>query len=300
MNQRMITDFYNENRKYLFPNRKYSEEEIIRQLSSAPPSFFQMTNRIRFSSPLCSRIVAAVLGPIGVDRFLLGDVALGILKLFTVGGCYVLWIADAITAPKRCCTRNCEALFDAINRARLLESTPYVAPQPIPRPAPQPIPRPAPQPIPRPAPQPTPQPAPQPAPHSYVSHETVFLSYSHKDKDRLLPLFTALKNSGLSVWYDEGIRAGAEWEEEIVEHLAKSTGFLFFVSENSLRSQNCRDELYQARKRDKRFINILVDDVDFSKKEFEWFDFRYSRYQQIPAYGLPLNEILEKIHNGLR
>ncbi len=280
MKQMMVTEFYNRNRKYLFPNNKYSEGEIINQLSLAPQSFFAKSNRIHFSSPLCCRILSAVSGMFGLDRFLIGDIALGLLKFFTAGGFYVLWISDTITAYKRCRKRNCEKLFEAINKARLLENAPYVAPQPIPRPTPQPI--------------------PQPTPQSYVSHETVFLSYSHKDKDRLMPMFAALKNSGLSVWYDEGIRAGAEWEEEIVEHLAKSTGFLFFVSENSLRSQNCRDELYQARKRDKRFINILVDDVDFSKKEFEWFDFRYSRYQQIPAYGLPLNEVLEKIHNGLR
>ncbi|MHA0273095.1 TM2 domain-containing protein [Mycoplasma sp. 48589B] len=38
------------------------------------------------------------LGEFGIDRFYGGRIGLGLLKLFTVGGCGVLWIIDVILA----------------------------------------------------------------------------------------------------------------------------------------------------------------------------------------------------------
>ncbi|MBA2481034.1 MAG: TM2 domain-containing protein [Planctomycetes bacterium] len=41
-------------------------------------------------------LLSAFLGHLGIDRFYLGHIVLGILKLVTFGGCGVWWLVDLI------------------------------------------------------------------------------------------------------------------------------------------------------------------------------------------------------------
>ncbi|MEA3515195.1 MAG: TM2 domain-containing protein [Nanoarchaeota archaeon] len=41
-------------------------------------------------------IMSILFGSLGVDRFIMGHVGLGILKLFTFGGCGIWWLIDLI------------------------------------------------------------------------------------------------------------------------------------------------------------------------------------------------------------
>lgn len=41
-------------------------------------------------------IMSILFGGLGVDRFIMGQVGLGILKLITAGGCGIWWLIDVI------------------------------------------------------------------------------------------------------------------------------------------------------------------------------------------------------------
>ena len=45
-------------------------------------------------------LLSIFVGELGVDRFMLGDTGLGILKLLTCGGCGIWWLIDLINCKK--------------------------------------------------------------------------------------------------------------------------------------------------------------------------------------------------------
>lgn len=57
----------------------------------------EATLQIIFSQlkdPTISLILSILLGALGIDRFFIGDIGLGIGKLITGGGCSIWWIID--------------------------------------------------------------------------------------------------------------------------------------------------------------------------------------------------------------
>lgn len=41
-------------------------------------------------------VMSIIFGSLGVDRFIMGHIGLGILKLLTLGGCGIWWLIDLI------------------------------------------------------------------------------------------------------------------------------------------------------------------------------------------------------------
>ena len=107
----------------------------------------------------------------------------------------------------------------------------------------------------------------------------IFISYSHKDTERMLSLATELQKH-YNVWYDSGIHAGNEWADKVADRLFNCALFLFLVSPDSLASDNCKDELAMARDSGKPFINIRLSDVSFEGG----MKLRYGRYQYFDLF----------------
>lgn len=55
---------------------------------------------------LVTLLLSIFVGTLGVDRFYMGQVGLGILKLITCGGLYIWWIIDIIMIATRKMTDN--------------------------------------------------------------------------------------------------------------------------------------------------------------------------------------------------
>ena len=47
-----------------------------------------------YTSPVLSIVLSVIVGELGIDRFLIGDIGLGIGKLLTGGGCGIWWLID--------------------------------------------------------------------------------------------------------------------------------------------------------------------------------------------------------------
>lgn len=55
-----------------------------------------MVQTVDYKDPTLLLVLSILVGELDVDRFMLGDVALGILKLITLGGCGIWWLIDLI------------------------------------------------------------------------------------------------------------------------------------------------------------------------------------------------------------
>ena len=83
---------------YLLANRDYFPEKHItflkEKLRGASERSFDIINTVRLKRPVVILILSLFLGFFGVDRFMLGDVGLGIFKLLTFGGFGIFVIID--------------------------------------------------------------------------------------------------------------------------------------------------------------------------------------------------------------
>lgn len=78
-------------------------------------------------------------------------------------------------------------------------------------------------------------------PVAYMGEEPyIFVSYSHKDSERVWPIIARLQADRFRVWYDDGINPGTEWDSNIASHIKNCSFFLVFISENYLASENCK------------------------------------------------------------
>lgn len=69
---------------------------------------------MQMKDPIISLVLSIVVGYLGVDRFYVGDIGLGVIKLITCGGLYVWWLVDIFTIMGKTRMRNYEQLTQVL------------------------------------------------------------------------------------------------------------------------------------------------------------------------------------------
>ena len=133
--------------------------------------------------------------------------------------------------------------------------------------------------------------APYEGPEPYI-----FVSYAHKNKDKVYPIIKRLHEMGYRLWYDEGIEAGDEWPYVIEDHLKRTAVMLLFLTPDAVESRNVRSE-----------INVAWDDgiktisVDLVPTELKYgLSLRLTLPQRVRYYNYTDEAAFyEKVRRGL-
>lgn len=80
-----------------------------------------MLNGVNFKDPTVALILSALVGGWGVDRFYIGDIGLGVLKLITGGGLGVWWIVDLFVITGKTKENNINNFHEAIALQEMLK-----------------------------------------------------------------------------------------------------------------------------------------------------------------------------------
>ena len=89
---------------------------------------------------------------------------------------------------------------------------------------------------------------------------TIFISYSHTHRESLNILAPQLQNvyGDGSYWYDTAIPGGEDWRDTIRVEIESCQVFLFLMSNQSVVSPYCLDELRSALQHRKEVLQVLL------------------------------------------
>lgn len=86
-------------------NQKYFPAEKIMylkdKLKNVDEEKFSLISTVELKDPTTILIISIFLGSLGIDRFMIGDIGMGILKLLTAGCCGILTIIDWFLIQKK-------------------------------------------------------------------------------------------------------------------------------------------------------------------------------------------------------
>lgn len=90
---------------YLMSNAKYFESSAIpmlrQKLENVSDDMMVSLQACELKDPTTTLLISIFLGSLGIDRFMIGDTGMGILKLLTGGCCGILTIYDWFTISRK-------------------------------------------------------------------------------------------------------------------------------------------------------------------------------------------------------
>ena len=89
----------------------------------------------------------------------------------------------------------------------------------------------------------------------------IFISYASEERDRVLPLVSALERTGWSIFWDRTIPAGKTWRQVIGSEIRTCRSVLVVWTENSVTSEWVLEEAETGKRRG-ILIPVLLDNVE--------------------------------------
>jgi hypothetical protein len=98
MDANKVDMFFVANKKY-FPMAKLP---LLRdKLAIQDDARYAVIASVELKDPTVMLLISIFLGGLGIDRFMMKDIGMGILKLLTGGLCGILWIIDIVKISDR-------------------------------------------------------------------------------------------------------------------------------------------------------------------------------------------------------
>lgn len=137
-----------------------------------------------------------------------------------------------------------------------------------------------------------------------VKHESVFISYSHRNTEVANMIAGGLKGAGLKVWIDHEKLRNPKYAEEIIDALRNSKAYVILVSSDSLKSHDVLRELRNAgeleAQQNMRIYQALLERVWPYPSEFnfylsghDWCDFTVGPVED------RIHDLCEKVMFGI-
>ncbi len=113
----------------------------------------------------------------------------------------------------------------------------------------------------------------------------IFLSYSHQNTEEATKLRAKLEECGYSVWIDQKIRGGDDWEDAIKDALRKVTDLVVLLSPQAADSEWVGQEVWAARHTNKKTHPVLIKAFDgrpypLWAQDIQHYDFIGQPYEQ--------------------
>ena len=104
--------------QYIMANAKFFPEDSINELkarlSKLSQNQFNAIQGIQLKDPMIMLLLSLFLGSWGIDRFLLKEIGLGIIKLLTAGGCGIWTLVDWFLVMNKTREFNYKLVFDSL------------------------------------------------------------------------------------------------------------------------------------------------------------------------------------------
>ncbi len=122
----------------------------------------------------------------------------------------------------------------------------------------------------------------------------IFISYAHKDAEKVAPYVYELHRRGYEVWYDRGINALDSFKEAILKRIENCACFVAFISNNYVCSPNCLSETSWATTKNIQRLPVFIDKMD---KLPDTLIYDIANVQYLNAYEYSRSEAVEIIAN---